>query len=62
MAAFYETPTLAACAAAIDAARPLAELADRAPGPAVASPIIGRRDRSAYRKAARRRPSPPRRP
>jgi amino acid adenylation domain-containing protein len=41
MAAFYEAPTLAACAAAIDAARS-----------AVARPGIGRRDRSAYRVAA----------
>ena len=41
LAAFYEAPTLAACAAAIDAARP-----------AVAASTIGRRDRSAYRVAA----------
>jgi acyl carrier protein len=41
LAAFYEAPTLAACAAAIDAARP-----------AVAPSAIGRRDRSAYRVPA----------
>ena len=52
MAAFYETPTLAACAAAIDAAGPADRLADSAPSPAVAPPAIGRRDRSAYRKTA----------
>ena len=40
LAAFYEAPTLAACAAAIAAARP-----------AVAASTIGRRDRSAYRVA-----------
>ena len=42
LASFYEFPTLAACAAAIDRARSAA-----APAPA-----IGRRDRSAYRVAA----------
>ena len=45
LAAFYETPTLAACAAAIDAAR------RHTPAPAAPSGI-GRRDRSAYRVAA----------
>ncbi len=39
LASFYEAPTLAACAAAIDAAA----------RPAVAPSAIGRRDRSAYR-------------
>ncbi len=52
MAAFYETPTLAACAAAIEAARAAGQAAAGVPGPAAASPAIGRRDRSAYRKAA----------
>ncbi|HEX5187892.1 MAG TPA: lantibiotic dehydratase, partial [Streptosporangiaceae bacterium] len=42
MATFYEMPTLAGCAAAIDAAR------------ASALPTISRRDRSAYRVAAPR--------
>jgi len=64
MAAFYETPTLAACAAAIEAGRPADQVADNAPSPAAggsggspprantAAPrTIGRRDRSAYRKA-----------
>jgi acyl carrier protein len=41
LAAFYEAPTLAASAAAIDAARQ-----------AAAPPNIGRRDRTAYRVAA----------
>jgi amino acid adenylation domain-containing protein len=52
MAAFYEAPTLAACAAAIDAARPAGPAADRAPRPAAAPSSIGRRDRSAYRVAS----------
>jgi amino acid adenylation domain-containing protein len=41
LADFYETPTLTACAAAIDTARPTG-----------APPAIGRRDRSAYRVPA----------
>ena len=49
MAAFYDAPTLTACAAAIDAARPA--------GSAAAPAAIGRRDRSAYRVAAPR-PAP----
>ena len=57
LAAFYEAPTLAACAAAIDAARPAAGRG-RAPRPR--GPVsIGRRDRSAYRVAAPR-PAPDR--
>ncbi len=56
MAAFYEAPTLAACAAAIDAGRPAIPVTGgtvtvRAPASA-APPRIGRRDRSAYRVAA----------
>ncbi|HEY1618862.1 MAG TPA: amino acid adenylation domain-containing protein, partial [Streptosporangiaceae bacterium] len=56
MAAFYEAPTLAACAAAIDAARPAipatgGTATGGTPAPA-APPRIGRRDRSAYRVAA----------
>jgi amino acid adenylation domain-containing protein len=55
MAVFYEAPTLAAGAAAIDAAQ-LAQSAGpaaaRAPRSAVAPGSIGRRDRSAYRVAA----------
>jgi amino acid adenylation domain-containing protein len=46
MATFYEAPTLAACAAAIDTA-----------GPAAPPSAIGRRDRRAYRVAAVR-PAP----
>jgi len=49
MAAFYEAPTLAACAAAIDATQPADRAAARS---AVAPSGIGRRDRSAYRVAA----------
>ena len=48
LAAFYEAPTLAECAAAIDAA------AIDAARPAAAPAAIGRRDRSAYRVAASR--------
>ena len=55
MAAFYETPTLAASAAAIDAAQSAGRAAVRAPRSAAAPSSIGRRDRSAYRVAA----SPP---
>ena len=51
LAAFYEAPTLAACAAAIDAGRPAGQVAAGAPRPAVARPAIGRRGRSAYRVA-----------
>ena len=57
MAGFYETPTLAACAAAIEAARPADGAADGRSGPAVVTPSIGRRDRSAYRKAPQEQPS-----
>ena len=51
MAAFYEAPTLAACAAAIDTAQSASQAAARAPRPAAAPvpSVIGRRDRSAYR-------------
>ena len=56
LAVFYAAPTLAACAAAIDAARP----AVPAPRPAVAPASIGRRDRKAYRVTAR--PGAPDRP
>ena len=52
LAAFYEAPTLAACAAAIDAAGPAGQAAVAAPRPAAAPSGIGRRDRSAYRVAA----------
>ena len=52
MSVFYEAPTLAECAAAIEAARPVGPLAGGAPSPVAASASIGRRDRSAYRKAA----------
>jgi amino acid adenylation domain-containing protein len=52
LAAFYEAPTLAACAAAIDAAGPDGRAVVRAPRPAAAPSGIGRRDRSAYRVAA----------
>ncbi len=56
MAAFYDAPTLAACGAAIDAARvQAAQAADpAAAGPSrsgQSSASIGRRDRSAYRVA-----------
>ncbi len=61
MASFYETPTLAACAAAIDAA---GTATGAAPAGAVAAPGIGRRDRGAYRvggapPAAPAPPAPP---
>ena len=49
VASFYEAPTLAACAAAIDAARAAGQTAAGAPPPAVAPSAIGRRDRSGYR-------------
>ena len=52
MAAFYEASTLAACAAAIDAARPPAQDQGGEPpaGSVATGPSgIGRRDRSAYR-------------
>ncbi len=52
LAAFYEAPTLAASAAAIDAARQDGLVAVRAPRSAAALSGIGRRDRSAYRVAA----------
>jgi amino acid adenylation domain-containing protein len=51
IATFYETPTLAASAAAIDAAQSAGRAAVRAPRPAGAPASIGRRDRSAYRVA-----------
>ncbi len=57
LAAFYEAPTLAACAAAIDAVRPAGQVAVGAPRSAAAPSGIGRRDRSAYRVVA-----PPRLP
>jgi amino acid adenylation domain-containing protein len=59
MAAFYEASTLAACAAAIDAARPPDRVAALAPRPAAAPSGIGRRDRSAYRVAAAPAPDQP---
>jgi amino acid adenylation domain-containing protein len=59
MAAFYDAPTLTACAAAIDAARPAGQAAVGARRPAAAPSAIGRRDRSAYRVAAPR-PAPDR--
>ena len=49
LTSFYEAPTLAACAAAIDAARPASRAGAGAPRPAVAPRAIGRRDRNAYR-------------
>jgi amino acid adenylation domain-containing protein len=49
MTSFYEAPTLAACAAAIDMARPASRAMAGAPRPAVAPRSIGRRDRNAYR-------------
>jgi amino acid adenylation domain-containing protein len=52
LAAFYEAPTLAASAAAIDAARHAGQAAAGAPRPAAVPSNIGRRDRSAYRVAA----------
>ena len=57
LAAFYEAPTLAACAAAIDAARPSGQVAVSAPLPAVALPSTDRTDRGANRVAAPR-PAP----
>jgi amino acid adenylation domain-containing protein len=51
MAAFYEAPTLAAGAAAIDAAQS-ARLVMSGAGPPAAPPVIGRRDRDAYRVRA----------
>jgi amino acid adenylation domain-containing protein len=59
MAAFYEAPTLAACAAAIDAIRSVDRVAVGAPRSTPAPSTIGRRDRSAYRVAAAR-PGPDR--
>ena len=59
MAAFYEAPTLAACAAAIDAAQSADRVAVGAPRSAAAPSTIGRRDRSAYRVPAPR-PAPDR--
>jgi amino acid adenylation domain-containing protein len=54
LAAFYEAPTLAACAAAIDAARPAGRAAVGAAASAAGPPAIGRRGRSAYRVATPR--------
>ena len=59
MAAFYEAPTLAACAAAIDAALSADRVAVGGPRSAAAPSTIGRRDRSAYRVPAQR-PAPDR--
>ena len=59
LAAFYEAPTLAAAAAAVDAAQSAGQVTVRAPQSAVAPSGIGRRDRSAYRVAAPR-PAPAR--
>ncbi len=64
MAAFYEAPTLAACAAAIDAAHdapaPSANQAVvRAVRSAATPSAIGRRDRNAYRVAAKPAPDRP---
>ena len=56
LAAFYETPTLAACAAAIDAAGPSGQAAVSAPRPAVALPGIDRR--TACRAPRGRLPAP----
>ncbi len=58
LAAFYEAPTLAASAAAIDAARPAGQVAASAPRPAVALPSTDRTDRGAYRVAAAPRLAP----
>ena len=60
LAAFYEAPTLAASAAAIDAARPAGQVAVSAPPPAVALPSADRTDRGAYRVAAAPRLAPDR--
>ncbi|MBV9450698.1 MAG: AMP-binding protein, partial [Streptosporangiaceae bacterium] len=55
LASFYEAPTLAASAAAIDATRPGDQVAVPAPLGHPATPSsIGRRDRSAYRVAVSR--------
>lgn len=59
LASFYEAPTLAACAAAIDAAQPAGRAAVIAQSSAAPLPAIGRRDRSAFRVAAPQ-PSPDR--
>jgi amino acid adenylation domain-containing protein len=58
MAEFYETPTLAACAAVIDAAWSAERVADSAPSPAATAPAIGRRDRGVNRKAVAPTPEP----
>jgi|GEM_PF-532178 len=50
MATFYQTPTVAALAAAVDAATPVDQVDLGAPPPAPAASGIVRRDRSAYRK------------
>ena len=55
LASFYEAPTLAACAAAIDAARPPGQVAVSTPRPVVTRPVIGSVDRSAHRVAAPQR-------
>ncbi|MGE5830947.1 MAG: amino acid adenylation domain-containing protein [Micromonosporaceae bacterium] len=60
MAAFYKAPTLAASAAAIDAARSTARAAVEVPRSTTAPATIGRRDRSAYRVPAQ--PVAPQRP
>ena len=49
LAAFYEAPTLAACAAAIDAIRPAGQAAAVTPPPAAALPGTGREERGASR-------------
>jgi len=59
LASFYEAPTLAASAGAIDAARQAGLVAIRAPRSAAAPSGIGRRDRAAYLVAAPR-PTPDR--
>ena len=61
LAAFYEAPTLAASAAAIDAAQQAGLVAVRAPRSPAAPSSIGRRDRTAYRVAASQ-PTPDRPP
>jgi amino acid adenylation domain-containing protein len=59
LAAFYETPTLAACATAIDAARPAGQAAATAPQPALARPVAGSIGRTARLAAPRATPARP---